>query len=74
MLKAHPAVNNAAVLLHKGAEGELSLAAYVEADPGHRGEIVREERAASRLEDGSRSGRTAGKALTRNASCLSGTR
>lgn len=52
VLKAHPAVNNAAVLLHKGAEGELSLAAYVEADPGHRGEIVREERAASRLEDG----------------------
>lgn len=52
VLKAHPAVNNAAVLLHKGAVGELSLAAYVEADPGHRGEIVREERAASRLEDG----------------------
>ncbi|NME51143.1 KR domain-containing protein [Desulfovibrio piger] len=52
VLKAHPAVNNAAVLLHKGAEGELSLTAYVEADPGHRGEIVREERAASRLEDG----------------------
>ena len=48
VLKAHPAVNNAAVLLHKGAQAVWRT--------------------------GSRSGRTAGKALTRNASCLSGTR
>ena len=52
VLKAHPTVNNAAVLLHKGGEGELSLAAYVEVDTEHLGDIVQEEYAVSHLKDG----------------------